>query len=86
MRVFRKYIKGKASVIMSYLPSGKVLPARKDNFYGKMHSKNDFEKVNYENLTHQKAHDNFDRNIQPSAGTRPVLKYQNTGKHHLKMV
>ena len=43
MRVFRKYIKGKASVIMSYLPSSKVLPARKDNFYGKMHSKNDFE-------------------------------------------
>ena len=90
MRVFRKYIKGKASVIMSYLPSNQVLPARKDNFYTQVHSKNDFKRINYDNLIYKKADDNFDRSIQPSAGTRPVLKvpeyWEASFKNGLKII
>ena len=74
MRVFSKYIKGKASVIMSYLPSEEVLPATDDNFSKQMNSTNYFKKVDYNNLTYQKVEDDFDRSIQPSAGPRPILK------------
>lgn len=74
MRVFNKYIKEKSSVVMSYLPSEEVLPARADNFSNRVDTTNDFEKVDYGNLTYQKAEDIFDRSIQPSAGPRPTLK------------
>ena len=74
MRVFSKYIKDKASVIMSYLPSEEVLPATDDNFSKQMNSTNYFKKVDYNNLTYQKVEDDFDRSIQPSAGPRPILK------------
>ena len=74
MRVFNKYIKEKSGVIMSYLPSEEVLPAKADNFFNGVDTLNSTEKVDYGNLTYQKAKDLFDRSIQPTAGPRPILK------------
>jgi zinc protease len=74
MRVFNKYIKEKSGVIMSYLPSEEVLPAKADNFFNGLDTINSFEEIDYGNLTYQKAKDLFDRSIQPTAGPRPILK------------
>ena len=74
MLVFNKYIKEKSGVIMSYLPSEEVLPAKADNFFNGLDTINSFEEIDYGNLTYQKAKDLFDRSIQPTAGPRPILK------------
>ncbi len=74
IRVFNIYIKEKSSVIMSYLPGEEVLPAKADNFFNGVDTLNSTEKVDYGNLTYQKADNLFDRSIQPAAGPRPTLK------------
>lgn len=74
MRVYNKYIKGKAAVILSVVPKGKPeTVAHPDNYQV---DKSGFTppKDQYAGLSYVKAKDNFDRSKRPAAGPNPVIK------------
>ncbi len=74
MRVFRKYVKGHAAVVLSVLPkTGTVGPAAPDNYTvdSGLYKAPDY---GYAGLTYHKASDNFDRSMEPAAGPNPVVK------------
>jgi zinc protease len=74
MRVYDLYIKGKASVTLSVLPKGSTLqPVAPDNYTVDQagYKAPDY---GYAGLTYHKAKDNFDRSIEPPAGSNPVVK------------
>jgi len=74
MRVYKKYIKNKPSVVLSILadPDGK--PARPDNFTIPKEGPNPYPKTDYSNLEYKKAEDNFDRSIKPKAQKAALAK------------
>ncbi len=73
MRVYNKYIKGKASVTLSVLPKGKgMLPAKTDNYQIPAHSAGAEESAEYKNLQMRKATDFFNRSVQPTPGPTPA--------------
>lgn len=74
MRVYHQYIKGRAAVYLSVLPKdGKVKPAAPDNYaIDSSHYK--APDYGYEGLIYRKPKDNFDRNVEPAAGSNPVVK------------
>ncbi len=83
MRVYNKYIKNKAAVVLSVLPKGQEkLIAGPDNFtvdsthYERPH-------YGYDKLKYNKAKDNFDRAITPPAGSNPVVKVPSFWKKSL---
>ena len=74
MRVYNKYVKGKACVILSVLPKGTALqPVDEDNY---TIDKQGYKAPDYgyAGLTYRKAKDNFDRNVPPPAGANPIIK------------
>lgn len=74
MRVYNKYIKGKAAVILSVVPKGKPeTVAHPDNFQV---DKSGYTppKDQYAGLTYVKAKDDFDRSKRPAPGPNPVIK------------
>ena len=75
MRVYRKYIKNKPSVVMSIVPYGKGnLIAHKDNFKPELAVVADVSiKAIPQTQPQAEIKDNFDRAIMPKAGTAPVL-------------
>ena len=73
MRVYNKYIKGKASVTLSVLPKGKgIAPAKPDNYIIPPHSAGAEESAEYKNLQMRKATDFFNRAVQPTPGPTPA--------------
>lgn len=75
MRVYNQYIKNKHAVILSVYPKGKPeMVAKSDNFAV---DKSKYKAVHdpaMDNLTYNKAKDNFDRSKKPSTGKTPVVK------------
>jgi zinc protease len=74
IRVYKKYIKGKAAVILSVIPKGRSdLSAAPDNWvFSKTRMENDLSE--YQKLSPRKAKDHFDRSKQPQPAAVPVLK------------
>ena len=74
MRVYKQYIKGKHSVILSVVPKGKAETiAHADNFQTDP-SGYIAPKDQYSSLKYIKAKDTFDRSKQPASGDNPVIK------------
>ena len=80
MRVYHQYIKGKPAVILSVLPKtgsaaapGGSLAAGPDNYTvdSTHYHAPDY---GYAGLAYHKPADNFDRSVQPPAGSNPVVK------------
>lgn len=74
MRVYREYIKGRPSVILSVLPKGGVVaPAAPDNYTvdSTHYTAPDY---GYAGLVYRKPKDNFDRNLHPIAGPPVQVK------------
>ena len=74
MRVYKQYIKGKHSVILSVVPKGKAETiAHADNFQTDP-SGYIAPEDQYSSLKYVKAKDTFDRSKQPASGDNPVIK------------
>jgi len=73
-RVFKQYIKGQHSVIMSVVPSDKgEAIASKDNFKPGIRMLAAESKTSADDLVIRKAKDNFDRSKMPVAGANPPV-------------
>ncbi|NQY08003.1 MAG: insulinase family protein [Flavobacteriales bacterium] len=74
-KVYEKYIKGKAAVILSVYPIGmEQIVARADTYIPKEASASDVDDSEYKNLVQKKAVDTFDRSIKPGKGANPAIK------------
>ncbi len=83
MNAYNKYIKGKASVILSVYPEGaEDLVAAKDNYKV---DKSDYQPGpnEYADLNYSKPKDNFDRSKIPASGENPVIKVPEIWTHVL---
>ncbi|MEO8719858.1 MAG: pitrilysin family protein [Ginsengibacter sp.] len=83
MRVYNKYIRHKSAVILSVLPKGQEkLIAGPDNF---TIDTTHYERPNYgyNQLSYNKAKDNFDRSVAPPSGENPVVKVPDFWKKSL---
>ncbi|MBI3510900.1 MAG: insulinase family protein [Bacteroidetes bacterium] len=75
MRVYNKYIKGKAAVVLTVCPKGHPeMKARPDNYIPPAHKAGAEESAEYKNLHYNRAVDNFDRGVHPVAGPTPAVK------------
>lgn len=73
MRVYNKYIKNKASVVLSVVPKGKgSLIAKADDFIIPEHRVGAPEGGEYQNLVMRRATDSFNRAVMPTAGATPT--------------
>ncbi len=79
MRVYRQYVKGKHSVVISIVPRGQEsLAAKEENFK----FKRKFEQQTAEKFLAKKAvKDDFERRQIPSAGTPPIVKVPEFWQH-----
>ncbi|HTL82946.1 MAG TPA: pitrilysin family protein [Bacteroidia bacterium] len=74
MRVYNKYIKGKAAVVLTVLPKGHPeMKARPDNFTPPPYKNGTEESAEYKNLVYNRPVDNFDRFVHPVPGPTPVV-------------
>ncbi len=74
MRVYNKYIKNKAAVVLSVYPKGKPeLKARPDDYTIPAYRTGTTEGTDYQNLSYIRPVDNFDRNKHPVQGPTPVV-------------
>lgn len=67
MRVFKRYIKDRPSVVVSVLAQEGGTPARPDNYQTVKNGNNPYPKTHYAGLTYNKVKDSFDRTIKPNA-------------------
>ena len=75
MRVFNKYVYGKAKVVLSYLPNEETAPVAEDNFEKPASGDNPFPQTDYSGLTyHKPANESFDRSKRPAPGASPLVK------------
>lgn len=75
MRVFNKYVYGKAKVVLSYLPNEETAPVAEDNFEKPTSGENPYPQVDYSGLTYNKpTNESFDRSKQPTPGASPLVK------------
>lgn len=76
MRVFNKYIKNQAAVILSVYPKGKKdIVAHPDNFsLPQPETANITIKADYDNLVYNKPKETFDRSKKPLPGPNPEIK------------
>lgn len=74
MRVFRKYIKNKASVVLSIVPSGQIaIQAKEPNFEPPQRDISPTKSGTFSVSAVPKA-DDFDRSVMPVQGPNPVVK------------
>lgn len=74
MRVYDKYIKNKAKVVLSIVPTGQVSLAAKQADFTPATRIFDLEKTVASNVSHKPIIDNFDRSVPPAAGPIPVVQ------------
>ncbi len=73
MCVFRKYIKGKSSVIQSILPNEETEPVKADNYEIPMQGDSPFPTTDYSGLEYNRpTGDVVDRSKRPTAGPNPL--------------
>ena len=74
MRVYRQYILGKPSVVMSVVPPGATaLIAKPDTWQRYERDLPDYSQTDDSDLTYRRATDTFDRSVQPPAGPNPSI-------------
>ncbi len=74
LRVYNQYIKGKHAVLMSVVPKGQpALIAKADTFKPVPHDFGGPSTTKAADLQARRATDNFDRSVQPTAGTNPAV-------------
>lgn len=74
MRVYKKYIKDKYSVILSIVPIGSQQLISRNNNFQRPRNKNTTESQEYMNLTYLKPKDVFDRKKRPIPAPAPLVK------------
>lgn len=75
MRVFKKYIKGQAHIVLSVLADDTMKPAQPDNYEVPTAGKNPFPTTDYAKLKYNRAKgDKFDRSKRPGLGANPVVQ------------
>ena len=83
LRVYEKYIKGKAAVILSIVPKGKESDIVAPENYTIDESKYKAPNYGYAGLTYQKPKDSFDRSKLPGNGPNPVVSVPKYTKKRL---
>lgn len=73
-RVYEKYIKGKAAVILSVVPKGQEANIIAEENYKVDESNYKSPDYGYNGLKYNKPKDNFDRSKMPGNGANPVVK------------
>jgi zinc protease len=74
MRVFRQYIKGKPSVVMSIVPPGQAsMIAKEDSWTRYERELPEYEPISEEDLAFRRATDDFDRSVMPASGENPSV-------------
>ncbi len=73
MAAYQKYVKGKSSLILSWVPVGSLDLAAADDNYVIDSSQYVPGKDEYADLENRKGEDDFDRSIKPSSGPNPVV-------------
>lgn len=74
MRVYRQYIKGKPSVVMSIVPHGQLaMIAKKDTWSRYERELPEYETISEEDLAFRRAEDEFDRSVMPPSGDNPSV-------------
>lgn len=75
MRVFNKYIKGKAAVVQSVVPDEETATAKADNYEIPREGDNPFPSTDYSGLSYTRpSGDQFDRSERPPLGPNPSIK------------
>lgn len=75
MRVYNKYIKGKAMVVQSVLPKGGgEEPSKPNDFTPPTSGNNPFPITDYSGLSYKEPKSDFDRSQQPQAQQAPLAK------------
>ena len=74
MAAYEKYIKGKSSLTLSYVPKGQLDKVAKPDNYTIDKSNSVYQKTDYSGLTYNKPVDNFDRSQKPAPGENPALQ------------
>ena len=74
MRVYRQYIKGKPSVVMSIVPPGQLSMIAKEDTWSRYERElPDYEPISEEDLAFRRAEDDFDRSVMPPSGDNPSV-------------
>ncbi|BDD07963.1 peptidase M16 [Fulvitalea axinellae] len=86
VRVYNKYIKGKASVVLSVLPKGmEGLTAKADNFTPQKSGNNPFPTTDYSGLAYTPiTGDKFDRSKKPEATKAPLVPVPDYWRNNFK--
>lgn len=74
MRVYNKYIKGKAAVVLSVVPEGmEQMLAKEDNYTPQQDGDNPFPITDYSGLSYNRPEEDFDRAKRPAPGQAPLI-------------
>jgi len=74
MRVYRRYIKGKPSVVMSIVPPGQMSMIAKDDSWSRYERDlPDYRSISEEDLEFRRAEDDLDRSVMPPSGDNPSV-------------
>ena len=74
MRVYRQYIKGKPSVVMSIVPPGQLSMIAKEDTWSRYERElPEYEPISEEDLAFRRAKDDFDRSVMPPSGENPSV-------------
>ena len=74
MRVYRQYVKGKPSVVMSIVPAGQSsMVAKEDSWTRYERDLPDYASISEEDLAFRRATDEFDRSVMPPSGENPSV-------------
>lgn len=75
MRVFNKYVKDQAAVILSVVPDAETPTVKPDNYVIPMEGENPFPTTDYSGLSYTRPEgDTFDRSKRPPLGPNPSVK------------
>jgi zinc protease len=74
MRVYRQYIKGKPSVVMSIVPPGQTAMIAKEDSWSRYERElPDYAPISEEDLAFRRAKDEIDRSVMPPSGDNPSV-------------
>ncbi len=85
MRVYRQYIKGKPSVVMSIVPPGQLsMVAKEDSWTRYVRDLPDYTAISEDDLAFRRATDEFDRSVMPPSGANPSVVLPNIWRTELE--
>jgi zinc protease len=85
MRVYRQYIKGKPSVVMSIVPPGQTAMIAKEDSWSRYERElPDYAPISEEDLAFRRAKDEIDRSVMPPSGDNPSVVLPEIWRAELK--